>query len=373
MKKSPPPPRLKRIEKSTVTTSDRSRSRPADTDRLPSSPGDTGESQTSGPRLDELVASRCVHARRTVQELIRSGRVTVDGIIVTEPGLRIEDESLLTMPGAIQLEGKSLDRDLPSLTYILHKARGFISTRKDPEMRPTVMDMIPAPLRQLGLVPVGRLDADTSGLLLLSNDGDLVHQLTHPRHNIPKVYKITLKGRMSPRQRFRLETGINLDGRVTRPAIVEGVRNDRDTTTFNLTIYEGRNRQIREMCKKIGLNLVQLHRIAVGPIVLGDLRVGTWRELTREELADLQVALDNPEPNPAERSKPVNVESVNSFEKLPIRKPFHQDKTSFTKDNKRKSTSRRPKKQPRTEGERQPNRSAHHKGPRKPGRKKSTS
>lgn len=248
------------------------------------------------PRLDDLVSKRSVHSRRAVQDMIRSGGLMVDGIVVTEPGLRIQDTDMLQAQGTLRLNGEVLGRELPKVTYVVNKTRGTVSTRKDPGQRPTVMSLVPAPLRAMGLFPVGRLDQDTTGLLLLSSDGELTQHLTHPRHKIPKVYRVTVRGRMTPHQRYRLADGIELDGRVTQPALIESVRNDRDTTTFFMTITEGRNRQIRDMCQKIGLQLTTLHRVSVGPISLGSLRPGEWRELEPQELLDLRKALDSPPP-----------------------------------------------------------------------------
>ncbi len=261
-----------------------------------------GNEKSDAPRLDEWVASRTVHARREVQQLIRSGHVKLDGIVVTEPGMRIEDAELLKAKGVLFLDGRSLDRALPAVTYALHKTKDTISTRRDPGNRRTVMDLIPFQLRQMGLVPVGRLDADTTGLLLLSSEGELTHQLTHPSHRIPKVYQVTVRGRVTPHQRFRLEHGVEIDRQMTMPAEVDSIRNDRDTTSFLLTIYEGRNRQIKHMCRKVGLEVIRLHRISVGPIELGDLRPGKWREISKDEMAELRSMLDSGPPRRPHRS-----------------------------------------------------------------------
>ena len=277
-----PPPRAKRV----VRPGPRQKQERVRTE-VPDPVSKETDQDERGPRLDELVASRSVHSRRAVQQIIREGRVVLDGIIVTEPGIRIADERVYDAKGGLKLDCRPLDHALPKVTVALHKTKGVISTRKDPQRRTTVMDMIPKELRDRGLVPVGRLDAETSGLLLLSSDGDLTHLLTHPSHSIPKTYRVGVKSRVSPRQRFRLEHGVKLDGEITLPATIESIRNDRDSTSFSITITQGRNRQIRNMCDRVGLEIRFLHRITVGPIELGDLPAGEWREITGDELLEL--------------------------------------------------------------------------------------
>jgi 23S rRNA pseudouridine2605 synthase len=235
-------------------------------------------------RLNRFLARAGVASRRAADGLIASGRVAVNGRIVTELATAVDPES-----DAIELDGKRVV--LPkTLTYIiLNKPAGYVVTLSDPQGRPTVADLT----REVGarLVPVGRLDARTEGLLLLTDDGDLAYRVTHPSYELDKVYEVVARGVLSEESRRRLEEGVDLDGRRTAPASVCVRSTRRHTTVADITIHEGRKRQVRRMFEAVGHPVRKLRRIRVGPIELGDLRPGTWRHLDERELSALRDAL----------------------------------------------------------------------------------
>jgi 23S rRNA pseudouridine2605 synthase len=235
-------------------------------------------------RLNRYLARAGVASRRGADEIIAAGRVAVNGAIVKELGTTVD-------PGSDRVELDGAPVTLPeSFTYlIINKPAGYVVTMSDPQGRPTVSDLVPdAPA---GVVPVGRLDAATDGLLILTNDGDLAYRVTHPSYEIDKVYRVVARGVLTKESRRILETGLDLEGRLTAPARIEVLTTAHNTTTAEITIHEGRKRQVRRMFEAVGHPVRSLTRIRVGPIVLGDLRPGTWRSLTEDELEALRVFL----------------------------------------------------------------------------------
>lgn len=225
-----------------------------------------------GERLQKVLAALGWGSRRTCEELIADGRVTVNGE-VAELGRRVD-----TMVDVVAVDGVPIGARPDLVYYLLNKPRGVISTAHDPQGRPTVVDFVPQDPR---VFPVGRLDADTEGLLLLTNDGELTHFLTHPSKGVEKEYVVLLAGnpRLTEGQLRRLRDGVELDDGITARAKV-GQRSD---LTVSITIHEGRNRQVRRMFEAIGHQVERLVRTRIGPLVDGRLRPGTWRDLSLAE------------------------------------------------------------------------------------------
>jgi 23S rRNA pseudouridine2605 synthase len=223
-------------------------------------------------RLNAWLARAGVASRRKADELIKTGRVTVNG----EPG------QLNTFVGAndeVRLDGKQLTKQ--RLAYVLlHKPAGVVTTARDPQGRPTVVDLVGYPSR---IVPVGRLDADTTGALLLTNDGELAHRLAHPRYEVDKVYEVDCRTRPSDADLQRLRDGVQLDDGPTRPAQVRRLGGNR----LELVIHEGRNRQVRRMIEAIGNRVERLHRSRYANLTVTGLDPGEWRALRSDEAHSL--------------------------------------------------------------------------------------
>lgn len=226
-------------------------------------------------RLQKFLAHCGVSSRRKAEEYIRNGKVTVNGKIVTEMGTTVSSAD------RIEVNGKPVRLEKKKVYILLHKPRGYVTTVNDPQGRDTVMDLISSVEERV--YPVGRLDYDSSGLLLLTNDGELAQHLTHPSHEIVKVYIATVEGRPSDEALRKLESGVRVDGYTTAPAIVKVLENYSDKTKLEITIHEGRNRQVRKMCESIGHPVIRLKRVAYGSLELGGLRPGEWRYLTESE------------------------------------------------------------------------------------------
>lgn len=230
-------------------------------------------------RLQKYLASCGVASRRTAEKLIADGRVSVDGQIITEMGVQVE------VGQDIRVDGKLVTPE-PEKRYIMyHKPAGEVTTASDPEGRATVLDKFrDFPVR---LYPIGRLDYDSEGLLLLTNDGDLTERMLHPSHEVKKVYLARVSNEFTPAEARRLENGVMVDGRKTARAKVKILGFKNLYTDILVTIHEGRNRQVRKMVAEVGHEVVMLRRIRFGPLKLGELPRGMWRELTSEELSEL--------------------------------------------------------------------------------------
>ncbi|HEX5852039.1 MAG TPA: pseudouridine synthase [Solirubrobacteraceae bacterium] len=228
-------------------------------------------------RLVKYLAHAGVASRRSAETLIAAGRVSVDGALVTDPAHDVGQDA------RVALDGRALDGPEPRVLYALHKPVGVVSTARDTHGRKTVLDLVPA--RGLRLYPVGRLDADSSGLILLTNDGELANQLTHPRFEVPKTYRAKLAGpALTDRALRELRAGVRLEDGVTAPARTRRVSQH----VLELTIHEGRNRQVRRMCDAVGRPVLELTRIAFGPLALGDLKPGAHRRLGDAEVRRLR-------------------------------------------------------------------------------------
>ncbi|MBQ3483332.1 MAG: rRNA pseudouridine synthase [Clostridia bacterium] len=233
-------------------------------------------------RLQKFFTDCGILSRRAAEAAIRAGEVRVNGAIATI-GQKIDPER-----DAVEYRGAPLVwRAAPERHYILlNKPRGFVTTLSDEKARRTVRDLVAS----LGhrVYPVGRLDMDSDGLLLLTDDGALTERLTHPRHEIPKYYTVTVKGAVSDGQLAALNAPFVLDGYQTRAAKVAHMGKEGNDSLLSFELYEGRNRQIRRMCEQTGLRILRLTRTAIGRIALGDLPVGQYRALTEDEISYLK-------------------------------------------------------------------------------------
>ena len=232
-------------------------------------------------RLNKYLANLGVCARREVKQLLKSQIVTVNGERAKEPGLRIDP-----VKDAILLNGKKLKAP-QFVYYLLNKPKGVVSTTADEYGRKNVISLIPTKER---IYPVGRLDKDTTGLLLLTNDGELTNLLIHPRYHVDKTYRLTISGKVNDAQLRALRHGVLLDDGITAPAKVLVSKILPAMTFLEMTIHEGRNRQIRRMCETVGISLLELQRVKFGPLEIGNLREGKFRELSRSEIQELKKA-----------------------------------------------------------------------------------
>ncbi len=231
-------------------------------------------------RLQKYIALCGVASRRSAEELILAGRVTVNGEVINTLGSKVNPKI-----DRIMVDGKTIALQQKHVYIMLNKPRGYVTTAKDNFNRKTVLDLIP---KELGrLYPVGRLDYDSEGLLLLTNDGDFTYRLTHPSHEIKKSYLALVSGTPSNEALDTLRKGIILEGRKTAPAEVMLKKKDAEHSVLLVTIHEGRNRQVRNMCHAVGHDVLRLRRVAEGPLRLGDLASGSWRHLTQKELVAL--------------------------------------------------------------------------------------
>jgi len=242
-------------------------------------------------RLQKVLARAGVASRRAAEGLIAAGRVTVNGQVVTTLGTQVDPaRDRIAVDGQpVRLETVPI-----TITILLHKPAGYVTTVRDPWGRPTVLDLVKTVQEQSGtrLFPIGRLDADSEGLLLLSNDGELAHQLTHPRFAQEKEYLVLVEGRPGAEALRQLRAGVPLDGKLTAPALVEVAQGKPGDggTWLRFVIHEGRKRQIRRMCQAVGHAVRRLVRVREGALLLGDLPSGQWRYLTAAEIAQLKGA-----------------------------------------------------------------------------------
>jgi 23S rRNA pseudouridine2605 synthase len=234
-------------------------------------------------RLQKILSQAGVASRRASERLMLEGRVTVNGVTVRELGTRAD-----AARDDIRVDGRRVKPVERHRYILLNKPRGCVTTRLDPQNRPTVIDLLKG-IREY-VYPVGRLDFDSEGLLLLTNDGDLAARLTHPSHGVARVYEVHLAGVPDDHDLQRLARGIIVEGRRTSPAEVRLLPRARDSkgSTLRLIVHEGRNRQIRKMCEAIGHPVDRLKRVAIGTIHDNHLKPGQWRELTAEELRSLK-------------------------------------------------------------------------------------
>jgi len=236
-------------------------------------------SEESQERLQKILARSGVASRRVSEDLIDSGRVTINGKVATLGDKARELDQ-------IELDGIPVLRNPDLVHYLLHKPRTVLSTASDPEGRETVVDLVPSEAR---VFPVGRLDADSEGLIILTNDGDLTQRLTHPSFGVPKEYLSHVEGVPSRSAIRRLREGIELEDGMTSPAEVSMPQDG----LLRIVIHEGRNRQVRRMCDAVGHPVLRLVRVRIGPITDPALSAGDWRTMTRDEVRSLYEAAIN--------------------------------------------------------------------------------
>ena len=232
-------------------------------------------------KLQKYFSDCAIMSRRAAEEEIKNGKVTVNGE-VAYLGLRIDPKH-----DVIIYKGRKILPPKRQKTYILlNKPRGIVTTLSDEKGRPTVLSLLGG--LDVRVYPVGRLDFNSDGLLLLTDDGELTNRLTHPKHQIPKIYHVTVKGEVADPQLKKLSSALVIDGYQIQPVAVEVIKKEPTSTTLKMTLYEGRNRQIRKMCALCGIEIKVLTRVALGNISLGNLPLGKWRHLTSTEVAYLK-------------------------------------------------------------------------------------
>ncbi len=233
-------------------------------------------------RLQKFLAEAGIASRRKCEEYILQGKVKVNGEVVTTLGTKINPEK-----DKVEYAGKIVKNNKEEYTYILlNKPIDYVTTAKDQFNRPTVLDLVKINKR---LVPVGRLDMYTSGALILTDDGDFVYKVTHPKHEITKTYTATLKGEITNEDVIKLAEGVDIGDFVTSKARVKILKIDKEQnkSRLEITIHEGKNRQVRRMCESIGKKVLALHRSKIGSIGVKDLKLGTWRYLKQKEVDEL--------------------------------------------------------------------------------------
>ncbi|MBP6343852.1 MAG: rRNA pseudouridine synthase [Candidatus Omnitrophica bacterium] len=295
-------------------------------------------------RLQVVLSHNGVCSRREAMGVIQSGRVTLNGAVNKEPSTPVDPRK-----DKVTVDGRKLE--IKSFDYImLHKPAGFVTTKEDAHAERTVMDLLPENLKHV--VPVGRLDKDTEGLLLLTNDGDLTFRLTHPQFQVDKTYVVRIGGPLLTEKKNKLQDGVVIEGHKTAPAQILDVKAADGETEFLMVIHEGKKRQVRLMMKAVGCSVRYLKRISQGTLQLGKLALGQWRELTASEVASLKTK--NAPRKPVAAPQPSKRPPFRPMEK--IKKPIdkrteHERQTqgfsprekSAQKPNRKFNNHRRPK------------------------------
>ena len=222
-------------------------------------------------RLQKYLAECGIGSRRKCEEYILQGKVKINGKLVTELGVKI-----LPQKDKVEFEGKEVKKESRLIYILLNKPIGYVTTAEDQFSRDTVLDLVKVRER---IVPVGRLDMYTSGALILTNDGEFVYKVTHPKHEINKTYTVTVKGIVEKDDVEKLKNGVKIDDYITKPAKVKILKTDfeKNISRLEITIHEGKNRQVRKMCESIGKKVIALHRSKIGEIGVKDLELGKWR------------------------------------------------------------------------------------------------
>ena len=230
-------------------------------------------------RINKYIASCGVASRRKAEELIISGRVTINGELITELSTTVDETKDI-----VEVDGVAINQEEKKVYILLNKPEGYITTVKDQFDRPSVLDILKDVDERV--YPVGRLDYETSGLLILTNDGDLTYKLTHPKHEVEKTYLAMVNGIITPEEKRRFENGLQIEDYTTAKAKLKIVKvnEEKNYSVCKITIHEGRNRQVRKMCKAINHPVLRLKRVAMGKITLNDCNPGEYRHLTEEEV-----------------------------------------------------------------------------------------
>jgi len=236
-------------------------------------------------RLNKFLAQAGVASRREVDKMIVEGRITVNGRVVRILGTKIDDEK-----DRVELDGKRVEKEEEMIYLMLNKPPGYLVTLKDPFRRPTIKELLPSLKERI--YPVGRLDYDSEGLLLLTNNGELAHRLAHPRYRVPKNYVVEVKGVPESSKISRLERGVYIDGKKTAPARIAKLSGSTKKTLLRIEIHEGRKREVKRMFEAVGHRVLRLKRVGFGGLRLGKLQTGKWRFLTRKEVDSLKSKVD---------------------------------------------------------------------------------
>ena len=234
-------------------------------------------------RINKYIALCGVASRRKAEELILAGRVTVNDEVMTELSYKVDEENDI-----VKVDDKLIKEENKLVYILLNKPEGYITTVKDQFDRPSVLDLV-SDIKER-VYPIGRLDYETSGLLLLTNDGDLTYKLTHPKHEVDKTYVARVKGKLTKEEIERFKTGLKIEDYTTAPAKLKVIKYDeqRDSSLLEIKIHEGNNRQVRKMCKAINHPVLRLRRSAMGKIKIGDCEIGKYRYLTEDEIKYLK-------------------------------------------------------------------------------------
>ena len=230
-------------------------------------------------RINQYIASAGVTSRRKADELVADGRVKVNGAVLTSPGYHVEEGDI------VEVDGVRITPAERKVYYLLNKPAGYVTSTADKEGRPLVTELVPDDVR---VFPVGRLDLNTTGLLILTNDGELSNKLMHPSHEFSKRYIVRAQGIVTRAEAARLEKGIDIGGFVTSPADVHLLKHDRNSTLAEIVIHEGKNRQVRRMFKAIGHPVLELCRTGLGNLEIGRLAIGQFRKLSPAEVEQLK-------------------------------------------------------------------------------------
>ena len=231
-------------------------------------------------RINKYIAQAGICSRRKADELIVNGNVKVNGAVMKEPGYDVQEGDKVSVNGTMIEDGEKL------VYYLLNKPVGFITTVKDEQDRATVMDLVgDIPER---VFPVGRLDGNTSGALIMTNDGKVAYRIAHPKGQVMKTYHALVSGVVSKEKLWKLRNGIDIGGYVTKPARVPIIGENKNSTILEISISEGKNRQVRKMCKAVGNPVQELQRVSIGEVRLGRLKEGTFRKLTQAEIEYLK-------------------------------------------------------------------------------------
>lgn len=231
-------------------------------------------------RLQKYMATCGVASRRKCEEIIQQGRVKVNGLVISELGYKVDIEK-----DEVLVDNSKIKKEERKVYIALNKPEGYVCTVKDEKGRQTILDLVDVAER---IYPIGRLDYDTSGLILMTNDGDVYNKIIHPREEKNKVYIALVNGNLSKENIEKFETGIDIGGYITAPARIKVIKDYSNSTKVEITIHEGKNRQIRRMCDALGHPVISLRRVQVGDIKLGDLPKGKWRFLDEKEIKHIK-------------------------------------------------------------------------------------
>ena len=231
-------------------------------------------------RLQTYLSEQGILSRRAAEEEIRKGRITVNDCTAVL-GMKIDPQRDI-----VKYEGRAVNASVRHIYLMLNKPKGYVTTMKDEKGRPCVAELI----KDVGIrvYPIGRLDLESEGLLLFTNDGELANRLMHPKFHKPKLYHVKIRGAVSPETIGALERPMEIDGYLTKPVRITVVSRREDATVLAMELFEGRNRQIRKMCESLGLMILSLKRISIGEVKLGNLAPGKWRYLTRAQIESLK-------------------------------------------------------------------------------------